>query len=132
MSFVLDTDICSAYLKGDGRVQGRFIQYGGRLNISVATLGELYTWTLRANASPRRTQGLVDLLRNVAVLDATRIVARKFGEVEASLLDRGIVMSEFDLLIAATALIHGYNLVTHNISDFQHVPGLNVLDWLKP
>jgi tRNA(fMet)-specific endonuclease VapC len=132
VSFVLDTDICSAYLKGDGRVQGRFIQYGGRLSISVATLGELYTWTLRANASPRRTQGLVDLLRDVVVLDATPAVARKLGEVEAPLLDRGIVVSEFDLLIAATALVHGYNLVTHNVSDFQHVPGLNVLDWLQP
>lgn len=31
MSFLLDTDTCSAYLKGDRRVQQRFLQYGGRL-----------------------------------------------------------------------------------------------------
>ncbi len=39
MSFLLDTDICSAQMKGNARVHGRFIQYGGRLSISTVTLG---------------------------------------------------------------------------------------------
>lgn len=132
MSFLLDTDICSAYMKGNGLVQNRFIQYGGRLHISVATLGELHTWTLRAKASPRRIQGLRDLLRDVVVLDATPAVALEFGKTEAMLLDRGLAVSEFDLLIAATALAHGLTLVTHNIRDFQPVPGLTLVDWLDP
>lgn len=29
MSFLIDTDISSAYLKGHGGVQSRFLQYGG-------------------------------------------------------------------------------------------------------
>ncbi len=132
MSFLLDTDICSAFMKGNSQVHTRFIQYGGRLHISVATLGELYTWTLRANASPRRAQGLLDLLRDVTVLDATPAVARKFGETEAVLLDQGLAVTEFDLLIAATALSHNLALITHNVQDFQHVPGLTVVDWLSP
>jgi tRNA(fMet)-specific endonuclease VapC len=132
VSFLLDTDICSAYMKGDGRIQSRFIQYGGGLHISVATLAELYTWTLRAKAAPRRAQGLTDLLSDVSVLDATTAVARKFGEIEAALLDRGRPMSEFDLLIAATAVVNGLNMVTHNVADFSQVPGLTVIDWLSP
>jgi tRNA(fMet)-specific endonuclease VapC len=118
-------------MKGDGRVQNRFIQYGGGLSISVATLGELFTWTFRVK-SPRRTQGLIDLLNDVTVLDATPAVARKFGEIEAALLDQGYVVSEFDLLIAATALVNGLHMVTHNVSDFEHVPGLTVVDWIAP
>ena len=43
MSFLLDTDICSAQMKANPRVHGRFIQYGGRLQISAVTLGELVT-----------------------------------------------------------------------------------------
>jgi hypothetical protein len=31
MSFIIDSDICSAYLRGNGRVQGRFMQYAGGL-----------------------------------------------------------------------------------------------------
>ena len=38
-------------------------------------------------------------------------------------------MSEFDLLIAATALVNGLNMVTHNVADFQNIPGLLIEDW---
>ncbi len=53
MSFLLDTDICSAQMKANPRVQGRFIQYGGRLHTSAVTLGELFAWVGRAKAAPR-------------------------------------------------------------------------------
>jgi tRNA(fMet)-specific endonuclease VapC len=36
------------------------------------------------------------------------------------------------MLIAATALLHGLTLVTHNTRDFANVPGLTVVDWLVP
>ena len=87
MSFLVDTDICSAYLKGDRRVWNRFMQYSGGLHVSAVTVGELFTWALRAKASPARLQGLLDLLRDVTVLEITLDVARKFGEVRAGLLD---------------------------------------------
>jgi hypothetical protein len=33
-----------------------------------------------------------------------------------------------DAIIAATALVHNRALVTHNVSDFQWIPGLRLLD----
>jgi hypothetical protein len=50
----LDTDICSAQMKANPRVHGRFIQHGGRLHVSAVTLGELFAWVGHAKASPRR------------------------------------------------------------------------------
>ena len=132
MSFLVDTDICSAYLKGDRRVWGRFLQYGGGLHVSTVTVGELFTWALRANASPARLQGLLDLLRDMTVLDLTLDVARKFGEVRAGLLDQGQTTPEMDLLIGSTALVHGLTMVTHNVADYANIPGLTVVDWLTP
>jgi tRNA(fMet)-specific endonuclease VapC len=41
MSFLLDTDICSAQLKGDRAVFSKFMQYAGWLHISAVMLGEL-------------------------------------------------------------------------------------------
>jgi len=35
-----------------------------------------------------------------------------------------------DLSIAATVLVHGLTLVTHNTQDFTNVPGLAMVDWL--
>jgi tRNA(fMet)-specific endonuclease VapC len=132
MSFLIDTDTCSAHLKAHGRVTNRFLQYTGRLWISSVTLGELYTWALRAKASPKRLQSVLDLLNDVIVLDVTPTVARKFGEVRAGLLDQGLPTPNLDLLIAATALSHGLTLVTHNTQDYGNVPGLTVVDWLVP
>ncbi len=132
MSFLLDTDICSALMKANGRVQGRFIQYGGRLHVSAVTLGELYAWVGRAKASPRRSQTLLDLLKEVVVLPIDETAARKFGEVRAWQLDHGFGSPDLDLLNAAVALAHGLTLATHNTADYANVPGLMLVDWLLP
>jgi tRNA(fMet)-specific endonuclease VapC len=84
MSFLLDTDICSAFLKGDHRIGNRVIQYGGRLHVSAITAAELFTWTLRSKTSPSRLQGLLELLDGVTLLDIDRAVSRKFGEIRAN------------------------------------------------
>jgi predicted nucleic acid-binding protein len=117
-------------MKGSHPVGNRFIQYGGRLHVSVVTAAELFAWVLRAKASPARLQGLLDLLRDLACIDVNPAVARKFGEIRAQQLDQGLYTPEMDLLIASTALVHELTLVTHNVQDFAQVPGLNVVDWL--
>ena len=132
MSFVVDTDTCSAYIKGHPLVSNRFLQYGGGLYMSIVTLAELTIWASRVKASPKRAQEVQDLLKIVTPLDATVDVARKFGVVQAALMDAGQAAPELDLLIAATALVHGYTVVTHNVQDYAMIPGLTVVDWLVP
>lgn len=132
MSFLLDTDICSAHLKQKGNLTHKFLQYMGRLHVSVITVGELYTWALRVKAPPQRMQSLLDLLNDVKVLEVNDSVARKFGEVRAFLMDRGAHAPDMDLMIGATALVHNLTLVTHNVQDFANVPALTIDDWLVP
>ena len=132
MSFLVDTDLCSAYMKGNQAVWNRFLQYSGRLHVSAVTAGELFTWALRAKASPARLQSLHDLMRDLIFLPVDHAIARQFGEIRAQLFDRGIVIPEMDLLIAATALEHGLTMATHNVQDFANVPGLQVIDCLVP
>jgi tRNA(fMet)-specific endonuclease VapC len=132
MSFLIDTDICSAHLRSTSSVSNRFLQYIGRLHISVLTLGELLSWTLRKNSPPKYQQALVAMLSDVVVLEITPDIAWKFGEVRAALLDQGRPVAAADLMIAATALVHGFRVVTHNTSHFSKVPGLAIEDWLAP
>jgi tRNA(fMet)-specific endonuclease VapC len=132
MSFVVDTDTCSAYIKGHPLVYNRFLQYGGRLYISVVTLAELALWASRAKAPRKRHGQVLNLLKSVTTIDVTADVAWKFGDVQADLMDRGLQAPDLDVLIGATALVHGYTVVSHNTADFQNVPGLTVVDWLVP
>jgi tRNA(fMet)-specific endonuclease VapC len=89
MSFLLDTDTCSIHLKTHRTVNNRVLQYSGGYYVLAVTVAELYTWVLRANAPPRRLESLEEFLLDAIVLDVTRAVARRFGEVRAALLDRG-------------------------------------------
>lgn len=131
MGVLVDTDICSVHLRGVREVSGRFLQHTGQLFLSVLSLGELLSWTLRAKSSPRYQHGLERFLAEVSLLSVDQAVAIKFGEVRADLLDHGRPLPTVDLLIAATALVHGLTLVTHNTRHFGGIPGLNVVDWLS-
>jgi predicted nucleic acid-binding protein len=42
MSFLLDTDICSAHMRRPSKLAHRFIQHGGGLAISTIVLAERY------------------------------------------------------------------------------------------
>jgi tRNA(fMet)-specific endonuclease VapC len=132
MSLLLDTDTCSYYLKNDPAVVGRVLLHYGSLNLSVITVGELLTWALRAKAPPERLQGVRDLVKGSNVLEVTLPVVEKFGEIRAGLLDRGLTVGPIDLLNAATALVHGVTLVTHNVKDYANIPGLTLDDWVIP
>src|SRR5437868_1016638 len=114
MSYLVDTDIISAHLRGSGAVTNRFLQYSGRLHVSVVTLAELKVWVLRKQTAVRFGQGLDLLLRDFVVLAVDEAVAVRSGEVGADLHDRGTTLATPDLLIAATALVHDLAMVTNN------------------
>ena len=131
MSFLLDTNICSAHLKRPAGLTHRFVQHSGRLFIPTVVLGELYAWAYR-RASPASLIDKIenDLMSDVAVLDYDQECSKEFGRLRGLLAQQGRETSRLDLMIAAVALVHDLTLVTHNTADFQFVPGLRLEDWL--
>lgn len=130
MSFLLDTDTCSAYLKSHRQAQSRFMQYAGGLHVSTVTVAELRTWSNRAHISKRLDGSIDDMLAVVGTIPVDDAIATHAGQVRAELMDRGIIISLPDLLIASTALVLNYTLITHNTRHFAVVPALRHLDWL--
>ena len=123
MSFLLDTDTCSAHLKRATGLIHRFVQHSGRLFIPTIVLGELYTWAFhRKNPTPVIQAVKNDLLTTVAVLDFDSLCAKEFGRLRGQLLRQGISVSRMDLMIASVALVHDLTLVTHNTADYRHIP----------
>lgn len=132
MSFLLDTNICSAHLKNPGAVAHRMLQYSGRLFISTIVLGELLAWAYRrTHPAGLLHQIQVELLSDVGVLDYDHECAKRFGQLRGTLLQRGISVSTIDLMIVAVALTHDLVLVTNNIGDFSNIPSLQLEDWLS-
>ena len=58
--------------------------------------------------------------------------------LDAAVIERAIALRQeskmglADAIIAATALVHGLNLVTRNDGDFKHVAGLRVFNPFAP
>lgn len=130
MSFLLDTDICSAHLKGDQAVWQKMQQHGGQLHVSVITVGELYTWTSRKGVSAKRQTSLREMFRDIRIVEVTRAIGEEFGRLRASFFDAGRTPPDMDLLIAATALVSDFTLVTHNVQDYQFIDKLRIHDWI--
>ena len=53
-------------------------------------------------------------------------VAAKYAETWATLRRQGLTVAPHDLMIGSTALHHGYGVLTHNLRDFERIPGLRV------
>ncbi len=133
MSFLLDTDICSAHLRRPAGLTHRFVQHSGGLYLSTLVLAELYTWAYRRDNPALLIKGIEEsLLLDVVVLPFEAACAKKFGEIRGALLRSGVTVSRIDLLIAATALAHDLTMVTHNTADYQRIPNLRLEDWLVP
>ena len=132
MTFLLDTNVCSAHMRRPGGLAHRFLQHSGQLAIPTIVLAELYAGAHR-HPNPTRLLSLIaDLLQEVAVLDFDTAYAEQFGKIRGGLLQQGISMNTVDLMIASVALVHNLTLVTHNTVDFRNIPGLRLDDWLAP
>jgi tRNA(fMet)-specific endonuclease VapC len=132
VSFLLDTDICSAHMRRPASLAHRFIQYTGQLAISTVTLAELYAGAYKHSKANRLLALILDLLQEVQIIDFDAACAEKFGHVRGTLLQTGISVPTTDLMIASVALIHNLTLVTHNTADFRNIPSLRLDDWLAP
>jgi tRNA(fMet)-specific endonuclease VapC len=130
MTHLLDTNICSMFIKRPGRLAHRFLQHNGGLCVPTIVLAELYAWAERSTAS--RLHGAIrdDLLEIVEVLDFDRNCAKVFGRLRADSLNRGTNVPAVDLMIGAVAITHDLTLVTNNTKHFQFIPGLRLDDWL--
>jgi len=128
--YLLDTDIVIFSLKGVPEVvENLRRRRRDPLALSVITYGEL-VWG--AEKSERRVENLARVHRVAElypILEVTRAVMDAFGVLKADLETAGPPIDDFDLLIGATALVHGCCIVTGNARHFRRIRGLDVEDW---
>jgi len=95
--------------------------------ISFMTLAELDRWVLEAQWGEARRQRLREYLERFVVLPYDRDLCTKWAEVTVAAQACGRRIDCADAWIAATALITGAPLITHNRNDYLGVPGLTLI-----
>ena len=58
-------------------------------------------------------------------------VYEKATEIYIALKQKGQLIGDADILIAAYCLVNGYTLVTNNTNDFDRIDGLRIVNWYE-
>lgn len=125
---MVDTDVVSYLFRRDSRANlYRPHLSGNLLVLSFMTVAELDRWTLERNWGEFRRQRMEEHLRDFVVYPYNRQMCRMWAEITDGARRRGNPVGVADAWIAATALLHGMPLVTHNREHFSDIEGLTVV-----
>ena len=129
--YLLDTNILTDLIRNPGGRVKECIARVGETNVctSIIVACELRFGARKKNA-PQLTARIERLLQAIEVLPFDGDADRAYAEVRAMLETLGRPSGANDLLIAAHAVNEDCILVTNNESEFVHVAGLVVENWL--
>jgi tRNA(fMet)-specific endonuclease VapC len=129
---LLDTDTLSEMIKGrNAQIRQRARQYiavFGYFTFSVITRYEILRG-LKAEGAARQVEAFEQRCKESKVLPLTDEIRVQATDIYADLYKRGQLISDADILIAATAIVHGLTLATENTAHFQRISGLSIVSW---
>ncbi len=127
-SVVVDTDVVSYVFKGDSRAVLYEPHLVDKLTIvSFMTIAELDRWELQHRWGEAKRARLRTFLQKYLISFGDRALCSKWAEAVVSAQRNGWPIGAADAWIAATALLHGIPLVTHNRSHYLGVEGLTLI-----
>jgi predicted nucleic acid-binding protein len=118
--FLIDTNALSDYLGrkfSDGGMDFMHLVVNNDPYISVMTQIELLSYLSPKIDKIRAFVALSNVYELTEPIIAKTIALRRSRRIKIP-----------DAIIAATALVHNFTLITHNISDFEGIPSLRLLD----
>lgn len=126
MSYLLDSDVIIDFLYRKAPSATLEMLTGEELYISVITKAEVWYGIARSSNFKKRLEEFSDLisLLRISVIPIDEPVIDKYVNLKVALEEKGQKLSDFDLLIAATAIIENLNLVTRNKRHFSRISGL--------
>jgi tRNA(fMet)-specific endonuclease VapC len=128
VKLLLDSNAVIALMKGNPGFLEQLRQHQPQdFGIPAIVVHELFygaSNALRIAQNVARVEAL-----QFKIVDFDREDARQAGEIRAKLAAAGTPIGPYDVLIAGQALARALTLITHNIREFQRVPGLLTDDW---
>lgn len=129
MSYLADSDWVADFLAGRVPAVQLLTSLAPQgLAISLMTYAEIYEGIYFGQGPAAAEQAFRAFLRSVEVLPVRRLILRRFARIRGDLRQRGQLIGDPDIVIAATALHYGLTLVARNRRDFERIPGLQLYE----
>lgn len=125
MIYFLDTSVIIDYLRDKEEVVTLVDTIEDNLVSSYFCLAELYEGIYRITKREKQEAAILTFfsgLTKVYGLDPE--IVKQFGKLRASLKQKGQIIEDIDLFIAATCMVHNATLITLNGKYFGRIEGL--------
>jgi len=128
---LLDTNICIDILRGkDSALLARYASIPRTdIALSAVVRSELLAGALLSARSEENRRAAEDFCGLFLCLPFDARAADIHAEWHVRLRRSGTLIGTHDLMIAATALAHGLNVVTRNTDEFKRIETLGIEDW---
>lgn len=100
-----------------------------RVHVSTIARSELMYGARHSKAPAENLRLVEEFLAPLVSLPFDEKCADEYGKLREELVRRGQTMGPNDVLIAATALVHGLTLVSRNHGELSRIVGLNLEAW---
>jgi len=129
---LIDTDTVSYYFRGDANVTENLNAYLAEQEtayLSVITYYEILNGLYFKDAKKQLAsfERFVELNEIVPMTDS---IAKRSARIHANLRTIGKTIGNNDILIAGTALINDFTLITNNTRHFSEIAGLDLENWM--
>ena len=131
---LIDTDTISAVMKQRPAAltyANAYLAIHHRFTLSVITRYEILRG-LKAIGATAKEAAFAQFCAANVIHPVTDAVIVRAADIYADLHQRGLLIGDADILIAATALEHKLVLVTNNTSHFNRIADLGLQNWLGP
>ncbi len=125
----VDSDVLIDHLRGDEYATRRLeaLEVGSILSTTAINAFELYYGANKTRKREENTRAVERLLGRLVLLDVGVRAAERAGEMAAQLEVEGVSSGFRDILIGATAVTNGCELLTRNFQHFERIPGLKLV-----
>ncbi len=125
MKYLLDTDWIIQLLAGDNKTATFHKRLAPEdIAVSLLTVGEIYEVAFNYTNPSSHLTSFRQFLEPIQLLTLSEPIMERFAEIRSLLRRRGEMISDFDILIASTALDSDLTLLTHNARHFKRIPDL--------
>jgi len=94
--------------------------------VSYITIGEIYDVAFSYANPQAHLHTFRQFLTPFPLLDLNEPIMERFAEIRAYLRRRGELISDFDILIGATAVYYDLTVLTYNMRHFKRIPDLKL------
>jgi len=130
MKYILDTNICVYWLKGYENIEKKALEVGLEIiSISFITLSELYYGAYKSQKKEKNILNIEQLKSKLFVVESNDMMCEMFGKIKVALINKGDIIDDADIFIAACALTENAILVTNNEKHFERIDGLKLENW---